>query len=219
MPEALLPHAQARQLLLAYDIPLVVEMTAATASAAARMAAAIGFPVALKALSPLHSHKTDAGLVSLNLGSKSQVKQAAKDMESGLGERPARGFLVQEMVKGGVEMIAGIHHDPQFGPVVLVGSGGVLVELLEDAVLGLPPLTPGMALELLRQTRCWRLLQGFRGRLPADTGALVQLLINLSRLAQEQAGRLQSLDLNPVIVLPQGQGVRAVDYRIFMKGS
>jgi acetyltransferase len=212
--EILLPQAQARRLLLDYEIPLAIENIAAGPAAASRAAAEIGFPVALKAIDPHHSHKTDAGLVQLNLRSINQVLGAARTMQNRLGARPSGGFQVQEMVSGGVEMIAGVHNDPQFGPVVLAGAGGVLVELVDDAVLGLPPLNARLALEMLQQSKAWKLLQGFRGRPAADITGLISLLVNLSRLALDQRERLASLDLNPVIVLPEGQGVRVVDYRV-----
>ena len=122
---------------------------------------------------------------------------------------------MQEMVFGGVELIAGITRDPQFGPLLMVGSGGILVELLEDVALAVPPLTRAQALELMRQTQAWKLLGGFRGRPAGDTAALLELVCNLSRLALEQASQVASLDLNPVIVLPAGRGVKVVDARVF----
>lgn len=240
--ERLLDPQAASQLLRHYSIPLANERVVHNPAEAGLAAVEMGFPVALKVLSPAFSHKTDAGLVRLNLGSQAEVSQAAAELvvKVGAGLAPApkglapapKGFapaqgcaqdpplLVQEMVMGGVEMIAGVTSDPQFGPVILVGSGGILVELLEDAVLALPPLTHAQALELLKQTRSWKLLQGFRGSPAGDVYAMQELIVNLARLAvgaglKPAPTRIKSLDLNPVIILPQGRGVKVVDYRAY----
>ena len=122
------------------------------------------------------------------------------------------------MLAPGVEMIVGVHEDPQFGPMIALGSGGVLVELLDDVVLRLPPLTMRQAFSMIQETKAWRLLQGFRQYLPADVKALAQLLVNVSHLTVSQDGRICGLDLNPVIVLPEGQGVGVVDLRIEVPG-
>ena len=121
---------------------------------------------------------------------------------------------MQKMSSPGVEMIVGIHHDSQFGPMVVLGSGGVLVELLNDAVLRLPPLTTQQAMQMIEQTKSWRLLQGFRHYPPADVAALAQLLVNIARLAVGENGHIASLDLNPVIVRPAGHGLGVVDVRV-----
>ena len=208
-------HFAACQLLRRYSIPVAQEVLAKDPAHAALAAQKIGFPAVLKLLVPGISHKTDAGLVRLNLSSPADVKQAAAEMIASVGGKNIEGLLVQEMVRGGVEMIAGVVSDPQFGPVVVVGSGGTLVELLDDVTFALPPLTHANALDLLRQSASWKLLQGFRGRPAGDIAALTGLLVQLARLAMDQAGQVSSLDLNPVMVLPQGQGVRVVDYRVY----
>ncbi len=118
-----------------------------------------------------------------------------------------------------VEVILGIHSDLQFGPVIALGAGGVLVELVDDLILRLPPLTRHEAAAMLRQTRVWRLLQGFRNHPPADVMALEQLLVNISRLICEQADRIVTLDLNPVLVLPLGHGVRVADARLVARAA
>jgi len=190
---------------------------AQTATEAAQAAETLGFPVALKALSPELTHKSDAGLVRLNLSTAEEVRAAAGVLIQRTAGHLLEGILVQAMVPGSIEIIVGVTTDPQFGPVIAFGPGGTLVELLDDVVLRLPPLTARQAREMLRDASVWRLLQGFRGHPPADVAALTRLLVNTSRLAEEQAGHVISLDLNPVIVLPHGEGVAVVDFRVFVQ--
>jgi acyl-CoA synthetase (NDP forming) len=127
------------------------------------------------------------------------------------------GLLVQQMAPGGVEVLAGVSQDAQFGPVVTFGAGGVLVELVEDVSVRLPPLSAWEAGRMLAETRVWRLLQGYRQYPPGDIPALTALLAALARLAVEERLTLVSLDLNPVFVLPAGQGLRVVDARAVVR--
>jgi len=122
---------------------------------------------------------------------------------------------VSRYVGNTLEMIIGLQTDPQFGPVIALGSGGTLVELLDDVVLRLAPFTSRQATAMIQETRSWPLLQGFRQHPPADITALATLLVNIARLAIDQAGQVVSLDLNPVIVLPQGAQV--VDWRVIRR--
>ena len=210
--EQMLPYLEAAQILSSYDVPLAEAHLVQSAGEAAAAAEALGFPVALKAISPELTHKSDAGLVRLNLQTAAAVAAAGSEMIA--RTEALEGLLVQRMIAGGVEVIIGIHTDPQFGPVIALGAGGVLVELLEDVSLRLPPLTQREAAAMVRETRVWRLLQGFRDRAPADVVALEQLLVSISNLVGEQGERIVALDLNPVMVLPAGQGVRVVDLRL-----
>ncbi len=212
---AALPYPQTASLLARYAIPVARALLVQTPSEAVDAAFLLGFPVALKALSPHLSHKTEQGLVCLDLSTAAEVEEAARSLLARMAGQPLEGLLVQAMVPAGVEVIVGMSTDRLFGPVVAVGSGGILVELLDDVVLRLPPLTRAQALHMVKQTKAWTLLQGFRGRPPADVDALVQLIVNFSRLAIEQADRLLSIDLNPVIVHPMGEGISVVDVRAF----
>ncbi|TEU15212.1 MAG: hypothetical protein E3J25_04035, partial [Anaerolineales bacterium] len=174
------------------------------------------YPVVLKVLSPAIQHKTEIGGVRAGLQNERAVATAFREvMEVARRHHPrARlaGALIQEMISpGAVEVILGVLRDPDFGPVVVFGSGGVLVELLEDSSLRLPPLSREDALEMIRETRGARLLQGFRGRPPADVAALAGALVRLSQLALDLGDLIAALDINPLMVLPAGQGVRAVD--------
>ena len=209
-----LPYMEAAELLRSYDIPLAPQRLVQTAEEAVAAANELGYPVALKAIAAKATHKSDAGLLRLDLEDEAAVAGAAETLLATGATLSLEGLLVQAMVPPAVEMLAGITVDEQFGPLLALGSGGILVELLDDVVLRLPPLNEAQARRMVTATRSWPLLQGFRGQPPADVPALVQLLTNLSRLAQAESHHLASLDLNPVMILPQGQGVQVVDLRI-----
>jgi acyl-CoA synthetase (NDP forming) len=202
---------EAQDLLKRYGLPLARQELATGVEGVAGAAARIGYPVALKAIAPNLVHKTEAGGVALGLRDADDVAKAYEDMQVRIGTGTV---LVQEMVEGGVEMIVGLHRDPQFGPTVVVGMGGVLVELLGDRVLGLPPLDRAQVHSMLEGLRGKRLLEGFRGRDAADLDALVDVVLSVSRLGEELGDRVTSIDLNPVIVLPTGRGARVVDARV-----
>ena len=201
-----------RPVFTAYGIPVVRARKAATPEEAARAAEDVGFPVALKLLSSEVLHKSEAGGVALGLTTPAEVREAAQTMLSRVGAGEVEGWEVQAMVEGGVEVIVGVVRDAQFGPLVMFGAGGILVELVEDVVFGLAPLDARRARRMIEQTRVARLLQGVRGRPPADVDALVDALVRLSWLAADWQG-LRELDINPLFVLPRGRGVVAVDAR------
>lgn len=213
-----LPYAEAAQLLQSYGIPLAPQRLVQTADEAVAAANELGYPLALKVISAQATHKSDAGLLRLQLEDEEALVEAAGALLAAGAALSLEGLLVQAMVPPAVEMLAGITVDEQFGPLLALGSGGILVELLDDVILRLPPLSIAQARRMIAATRSWPLLQGFRNHPPGDVPALVQLLMDLSRLAQSQAHRLASLDLNPVMVLPQGQGVQVVDLRIAIYG-
>jgi acetyl coenzyme A synthetase (ADP forming)-like protein len=183
---------QTRRLLEAYGVPLVPERLAATKVAAVEAATELGFPVVLKTAAP-GAHKTEQGGIALDLGDEAAVLDAA--------ERIGPPFLVQPFIRGGAELLAGALQDPVFGPLVAFGPGGVLAELIGEAQFQLAPLTDLDAEELVRSGKAGRLVAGFRGTPPADEGALVDLLLRLSLLAEELP-EVAELDLNPVLALP-----------------
>jgi succinyl-CoA synthetase beta subunit len=190
---------------------------AKTPDEAAAWAPRIGFPVAVKIVSPEASHKTEIGGVALGLRDASAVRAAAEGMTARLAAHDPRarieGFLVQEMVDG-LEMIMGVREDPQFGPFMLVGLGGVLVEVMRDVAIRLLPIDEDTARDMIRSLRGAALLERFRGRSPRDRDAAVQAMTGLSRLFIDHRPWLSDLELNPLIVLGQGAGVRAVDVRV-----
>lgn len=210
-----LSEAQSTQLVAAWGIPVSRQLAVANAEAAVAAADQIGYPVVMKVDSADIPHKTEAGGVKLNLGNAEQVRIAfAAIMEGAKAYAPQAviaGVLVQEMVQEGVEMIAGISYDAQLGPTLLVGSGGVMVEVHKDVTLRRCPVSAGEAREMLGELRGSRLLEGFRGKPAADVDALVDALVRISEMAVHLQGHIAELDLNPLLVLPKGQGVKAVD--------
>jgi acyl-CoA synthetase (NDP forming) len=193
---------------------------AASEEEAAHAAAEIGFPVALKIVSPQIVHKTEAGGVALGLASREAVLSAAHAMrESALRYAPGAqidGFLVQEMARG-VEVLVGAREDAQFGPMLVIGSGGVLVELMQDVSVHLLPVSRGEVLEALSGLKVMRMLEGYRGAPPADVEALTDAIVAIADVYLEKRGELADLEVNPVVVRANGQGVRAVDVRAIWK--
>ncbi|MGC9529409.1 MAG: acetate--CoA ligase family protein [Candidatus Bipolaricaulaceae bacterium] len=216
-------HASKR-VLAAYGIRCTRERLCRSPEQAVAAAHALGYPVALKVMSPRLLHKTDAGLVRLGLGDDRGVAEAYTDLwerARGLTDvADLEGILVQEMAPRPVaEVIVGALRDEGFGPVVVFGAGGELVELIEDRALALPPLTRAEAEAMLSCTRVGRLLSGFRGRPSGDGAALVDVLVQVGELARQWADRIRSIDVNPLFVLPAGQGVVAVDALIELMES
>lgn len=213
---------EAKALLAAYGIPVVETRIARDAKEAMQMAEEIGFPVALKIFSPDITHKTDVGGVVLDLESASAVEKAAKKMleNVALAARGARveGFTVQHMVSrpSAFELILGIVDDATFGPVLLFGQGGTAVEIIRDKAMALPPLNRMLADDLIRRTRIFKLLEGYRGRKPADLDAVVGTLMALGDLAADLP-EVCELDINPL--LADQYGVVALDARVRVKNA
>jgi len=210
-----LPEHSAKAALAAYGVPVAEERLVRSRDAALEAADALGWPVVLKGLADGMEHKSDSGLVRLGLGTADAVA-AAYDALAGLldgrtlGDGPAQ-VLVQRMVPDGVEAILGLHHDSDFGPMILLGIGGVMTELYDDVALRRAPLTRADVREMIDETRLGRLLAGFRGAPPADRAALEDAVLRLSAFAVDHAEVLESVDINPVFVLPEGAGCVAVD--------
>ena len=213
----LLTAPEAMQVLEAYAIPVVESRIATSVVAAVVAAKALGFPVALKILSPAISHKSDVGGVALNLHTAEQVRRSAPAMRKELARlRPdARcdGFIVQKMAQrpGAHEVIAGATTDPVFGPVILFGRGGTAVEVIADRAVALPPLNEPLARELVSRTRIARLLEGYRNRPRVDHQALYLTLIKIAQLMVD-CPEIAELDINPLLV--DDRGVLALDARV-----
>jgi acetyl coenzyme A synthetase (ADP forming)-like protein len=208
-----LPPAEVGHLLACYGLPLVDQQIVPTPEEAGRAAGALGGAVALKAVAPAVVHKTEAGAVRLDLSGARATTAAAREMAERLvasGQAPS-GFVVQRMVPPGVEMIVGIVHDPQFGPVVACGAGGVLVELLGDVAVRLAPLTADDAERMVRELKSYPLLTGYRGAAPRDVAALEDVLLRVSALADDLPA-IAELDCNPLVV--QERGAVIVDARV-----
>lgn len=215
VPGGSLDEAQAKQLFARFGVPCVREIVVSDAAQAEAAARELGGAVVLKILSSEITHKSDVGGVAVNVSADAigaRLEQMAADVEAKAGTRPKQ-FLVQEMVRGGVELILGFHRDP-LGRAILLGMGGVTAELLKDTTLRmLPPtgLTHDEAMSMVRELKTWPLLDGFRGRPVCDVHALASAIVSFSRMAATLGDRLLEAEINPVFVLPQGQGVRAAD--------
>ena len=205
-------------LLGCYGLPVARSARAATPQEAAAAASGLGGPVALKALGRDIVHKTDVGAVRLGLAGPDDVTSAAKEMlrrvdEAGL---TLEGFLVQEMVTGGVEMLVGVAQDPLFGPVVACGAGGTAAELLRDVSVRIAPITDLDASEMVRSLKTFPLLDGYRGAPKADVGALEEVILRVSTMVDAHPS-IAEMDCNPVMVLPHGAVI--VDARVRVQES
>ncbi len=214
----LLTEYESKKLLETYGIPTVATEIATTEDEAVTHADAIGYPVVLKLHSNTITHKTDVGGVKLNLGSADAVRKAFGGIKEGLEKLgQADGFdgvTVQPMIKlEGYELIIGSSLDPQFGPVLLFGSGGQLVEVYKDRALALPPLNTTLARRLMEQTRIYKALQGVRGRETVDMDALEKLLVQFSQLVSEQR-LIKEIDINPLVASPEK--LVALDARVVL---
>ena len=211
-----------RRILAAFALPLSSGGVCRTVDEAVRLAAEIGFPVAVKLVSRRIVHKTDVGGVCLNLRDDAAVREAFVQIQKrltqdGRGE-VMEGVLVQPMISGGVELMIGVTQDPSFGPLIGFGLGGIHVEILKDVCFRITPMTDRDAKEMVRSIKGYRLLEGYRGHPPADIEAIENLLLRVSRLVEE-VPEISELDLNPVIALPPGRGCLIVDARIFLKAE
>jgi acyl-CoA synthetase (NDP forming) len=202
--------AAAQALLEACGVSFARARTAGTADAALQAAGELGYPVVLKALGSTLLHKTDVGGVKLGLGGARAVREAFTSLHTSLGER-LEGVLVQRMLPAGVEMVVGGINDPALGPVIMGGTGGVLVELFADTVFRMCPLTEADAQEMIGEMKGRALLRGYRGAAPADEGAFRRVLMAISQLL-DACPEIQEMDINPIIVA--ADGATAVDVRI-----
>lgn len=212
--EQLGEHAS-KALLAAWGIPATREHVAHSADEAARYAGDIGYPVVLKIHSPDIPHKTEAGGVRLGIATEQQLRTAFEAiMASAARHTPGArldGILVQEMLTEGVEAILGVTNDPQFGPAIMFGLGGVFAEVLRDVSFRIAPVARCEAMDMVREIRGYAILDGARGKPLADVEALVDAIERLSALAITNRDRIDEIDVNPLIVLPKGRGVCAAD--------
>jgi acyl-CoA synthetase (NDP forming) len=212
---------EAAELLGAYGIATLPQRLATNADDAVAAAEAIGWPVALKVQSPDLPHKTEAKALALGIADAAALRRAyAAITANARGFAPAaeiRGVLVQAMARPGIELIAGVADDTDFGPIVMCGLGGVLAELYRDVAFAPAPLTRADADAMLDKLRAARLLAGMRGAPPSDRAAFADLLVRLGQIAADARGRIAEIDLNPVIVYPDGQGIAVADALIVQK--
>jgi acetyltransferase len=212
---------ESKEVLAAYGIPVAKTIIAADSAAAVKAAEGMGYPVVLKIYSETITHKTDVGGVHLNLGSAEAVARAFDAIQTSVTEKVGaqhfQGVTVQPMVKlkDAYELIVGSSIDPQFGPVLLFGTGGQLVEVFKDRALALPPLNSTLARRMMEQTKIYKALKGVRGRKPVDLGALETLMVRFSALVAEQRW-IKEIDINPLLASPDG--LIALDARVVVYG-
>jgi acetyltransferase len=217
----LLTEAESKQILALYDIPTVTTRIARNETDAVACAREIGYPVVLKVHSETITHKTDVGGVKLGLSNEEAVRRAYRAIEASVAEKAGRdhflGVTVQPMMRlDGYELILGSSVDPQFGPVILFGSGGQLVEVYRDRALALPPLNSTLAQRLMEQTKIYTALKGVRGRAAVDLPALERILVRFSQLVIEQS-QMKEIDINPLVASPER--MLALDARIVLHGA
>ena len=214
---------ESKALLRCYDIPMPKEDVASTAEEAVSMASRIGYPVVVKAVAAALTHKSDAGAVQLGLENAQAVSQACAAIARNVVAYDAaielEGWLVAQAVPAGLELVIGIQNDPEMGPVVMFGAGGVWLELVKDVAFAAPGFDHARAEQLIESTRVNALLNGYRGDGPYDRAAVVDALVAVGRLAAEAGDAIESLDINPFVALPAGQGAFALDALIIAKGS
>ncbi len=217
----LLTEADSKRVLELYGIPTVPTRIAASEQAAVAAADQIGYPVVLKLHSETITHKTDVGGVKLDVASQAAVRQAFREIDQAVTQRKGRehfqGVTVQPMIgRDGYELIVGSSTDAQFGPVMLFGSGGQLVEVFRDRALALPPLTTTLARRMMEQTQISKALAGVRGRKPVDLNGLEALLVRFSQMIVEQPA-IKEVDINPLFASPER--LMALDARIVLHAS
>ena len=217
-----LAEYESKKVLAAYGVHCPAEILCQTAKEACEAADELGYPVVLKVVSPQILHKTEADIIRLNLRDADavacEIEEILKNARSYDPSASIDGVLCQKMIGGAVaEAIVGILMDPYFGPAIVFGLGGVMVEILKDRSLGIPPLSRSDGFRMIEQTRGCKLLHGFRGSPKADLDALADTLIRVGRLAVDWAGRIEAMDINPLLIMPEGQGVVAVDALLSFK--
>jgi len=210
-----LTERASREVLAAYGLPRMQEGLATTAEEAANLVAGFGAPAAMKIESPDIPHKTEAKAIRLGVEGADAARVAFDGiMAAAKAYKPGaqlNGVLVQEMAPEGLEMVVGIVSDPTFGAVVMVGAGGIHIEVLRDLSYRMAPVGPDEARSMLQELRTYPLLTGVRGEKPKDIDALVDAIVRLSWLGADFAGQIAELDVNPLRVCEAGKGIRIVD--------
>ncbi len=216
----LLTEVESKELLLEAGIPTTSALLATSREEATRLSRQIGFPAVLKIASTTIVHKSDAGGVRLSLSSEDEVGLAYDEMmaaiKKGNPDADIQGVSVQPMARPGIELVMGMSKDQQFGPVLMFGLGGVLVEVLGDVAFRIVPLTPRDAAQMIREVKGFPILEGYRGQEPVDIAALEESLLKLSRFVDERP-MIKEMDLNPVFAY--SDGLTVVDARIVLEDA
>jgi len=209
---------EAKMVCLEYGIPVTRFKVAGTPEEAVKFAKALGYPVVLKIVSPDIIHKFEVGGVMLDLKSPSEVKDAYENILNSVQrhkpDAKVLGILVQEMAPPSTEVIVGATKDPQFGPALMFGLGGIFVEVLKDVTFRIAPITESDAREMITEVKAYPVLKGYRGQPPADIDAIINILLNTSKLVMDHP-EIKELDLNPIMVYEKG--AKTVDARIILE--
>ncbi|HOO46791.1 MAG TPA: acetate--CoA ligase family protein [Deltaproteobacteria bacterium] len=213
--EKTLSEYESKKVLDAYSIPVTKELVTTSLLDAKSFAREIGYPVALKGSSSTLTHKTELNLIELNIKDEEALEKAYNDLEE-RGQGKLDGILVQQMIKGEREFVAGLIRDPQFGPCVMFGLGGIFTEVLKDVTFRVAPLEKRDALEMMDEIRAKKLLDEFRGKPAVNREVLADALINLGRIGLE-IDEINEIDINPLIV--QGDTPIAVDALVVLRGQ
>ena len=210
-----LTERQSKEVLAEYGIPTTREALARNEDEAVRLGKEIGYPVVLKMESADITHKTEARAVKINIQNEMELRRCYREIVNNVEAYDARavidGMLVQEMITGGKEVIVGMTRDPQFGPVIIVGVGGIFVEVIKDIAMRVAPLTKTDGLEMIGELKGYRLLTGVRGEAESDIDALSEILCRFSRLSMDLADEIAEIDINPLMVFEKGKGAVALD--------
>ena len=214
-----LNEAESKELLAAFGIQLPREIMALDPEAAATAADEIGYPVVVKGVSADVPHKSEAGLVFLNLQNANEVREAGRTAitRCALLDAPLDGLLVAQQVSGGTEMVLGVNDDPEMGHALMVGMGGVWLELFKDVAFSNPSIDVAGAQAAIARTKASHLLAGYRGRAPGDVDALARAMVGLGAMVREMGDILAEVDINPIVVMPQGRGAIALDGLVVLK--
>ncbi|MFQ5455405.1 MAG: acetate--CoA ligase alpha subunit [Nitrospirota bacterium] len=219
--QLLLSEIGTRNILEAYGFKLPINILAATSGEAVLAAEKIGYPVVMKIASPDILHKTDVGGIKVGITDKNEVKRAFIEITNNarryMPEALIWGVLIQEMVRGGKEVILGINYDPQFGPVLMFGAGGIYVEVLKDVTFRVAPVTCEEADDMIKGIRLYPLLKGVRGESPSDIKGIADAICRISQLAVDFPDIIE-FDINPLIVRGEGEGAIAIDARCSIRG-
>jgi len=208
-----LTEFESKQVLAEYGVPVTREFLVKNAKEAAARAEEMGYPVVLKGSGPELLHKTEMDIVRLNLKTAKEVRAAFKEIKTNAGKK-LKGCLIQEMVKGQRELVAGLVRDPQFGPCVMFGLGGIYTEILKDVCFRVAPITESDALEMMEEIRGKKILDSFRGMPAVDKKVLADALIGLGKLGVENDS-VKEVDINPLLVNKDGRPV-AVDALVIL---
>lgn len=207
-----LNELDAKNLLSEYGVPMAMSKVAGSQEEAVRIAGEMGCPVVMKILSPDIQHKTEAGCVYIGVGEEHVGKIYEEIMENASAykaDAAIDGVLIQEMAAEGLEVIVGMKKDPQFGPVLMAGSGGIYVEVFQDIALRLLPIDEKEAVKMIKETKLYQIIRGARGT-EYDMDALVGCLLKVSELAVDQPS-IEEIDINPLFLYEKGQGAKGVD--------